>query len=565
MDLLLRFRWTGPGTVLLAALLAAAGQPAEAQQTAPPPQSAPQAAPDTPETPRQKIDRLIAQLGNDDFAVRDRAQAELARIGFEACDALRIAENDDDLEIAARARYLLRLMRVRWSEPDDPAEVKEILKDYSASPPDERVDLMRKLIDLPGGAGLPAMCRLVRYEKSTRLSKQAAVQMLNLVPLHQPGRQRLAEAVAQHLAQSGRTAAVWLRQYVRLLDAPAETLDGWRRLVEEEARVLARFPAQTGPTVLASLLYHQAQAEAQLGQAEAAEATAVRARQTPPPGREPSLLFHLEMALSLRQRGRFDWAEAEYRQAAHTGPPVYAASALKRLAEMLHDNGEDLRAAETLDETSKLVKKENLEHLDRYGMGLSQLAGRMNYFYACHWLQQGDLAKQRSYLDEALSNDPMELDTLIARYRLANLAPDERQKTVQMIEKAAADLRQKIAASQDPISNCNQLAWLVGNTQGDLDEALECARRAVAARPDAGAYWDTLARVDYARGDYQGALENQQKAVTLEPHSGLIAKQLEVFRRAAQSPQKDSGSAVPDGPAGTPVQQPGKKPREPAP
>jgi len=44
--------------------------------------------------------------------------------------------------------------------------------------------------------------------------------------------------------------------------------------------------------------------------------------------------------------------------------------------------------------------------------------------------------------------------------------------------------------------------------------------------------YDTLARVYYAKGDYENALKHQQKAVELEPHSGLIAKQLELFKKA---------------------------------
>ena len=40
------------------------------------------------------------------------------------------ATNNDDLEIAARARYLLKMIHVEWSVESDPPEVKKLLQDY---------------------------------------------------------------------------------------------------------------------------------------------------------------------------------------------------------------------------------------------------------------------------------------------------------------------------------------------------------------------------------------------------------------------------------------------------
>ena len=70
-----------------------------------------------------KVDRLIEQLGDDNYQVRQRAQDELAQLGFEACDALTVASEHDDLEIASRAKYLLRLMRMELVAESDPPRV----------------------------------------------------------------------------------------------------------------------------------------------------------------------------------------------------------------------------------------------------------------------------------------------------------------------------------------------------------------------------------------------------------------------------------------------------------
>ena len=62
----------------------------------------------------QQIAKLVQALGDKDYAVRQRAEDELARIGFAAYEALTMAANHDDLEIAARARYLLRKYEASW-------------------------------------------------------------------------------------------------------------------------------------------------------------------------------------------------------------------------------------------------------------------------------------------------------------------------------------------------------------------------------------------------------------------------------------------------------------------
>jgi len=95
-----------------------------------------------------------------------------------------------------------------------------------------------------------------------------------------------------------------------------------------------------------------------------------------------------------------------------------------------------------------------------------------------------------------------------------------------------------IAAHPDDASQYNQYAWLIGNTEGNLDEAQKYSQKSLELMPDNAAFYDTLARVCYAKKDYDHALKYQQRAAELEPHSGLIAKQLELFRKAREEHQK---------------------------
>ncbi len=78
-------------------MVLAAAQWAEA---APPP--APPAADNSP----QRLRRLVQELGDKDYFVRQRAQTELAALGFEAFDVLSEATASEDPEVAARRGIL---------------------------------------------------------------------------------------------------------------------------------------------------------------------------------------------------------------------------------------------------------------------------------------------------------------------------------------------------------------------------------------------------------------------------------------------------------------------------
>ena len=84
----------------------------------------------------------------------------------------------------------------------------------------------------------------------------------------------------------------------------------------------------------------------------------------------------------------------------------------------------------------------------------------------------------------------------------------------------------------------NQYAWLVGNTEGDFDEAVRCARKSLELQPEEGGYYDTLAHVYFGKGDLENAVKYQTKAAQLDPHSGLIRGKLELFRKKLQEKKK---------------------------
>ena len=73
---------------------------------------------------------------------------------------------------------------------------------------------------------------------------------------------------------------------------------------------------------------------------------------------------------------------------------------------------------------------------------------------------------------------------LIACYRLPGQPPAFRAKIADLIKKAAATMHEEIAEDAENASACNQYAWLIGNTEGDFDEALRCSQKSLELQPD---------------------------------------------------------------------------------
>lgn len=512
--------------------------------------SGPLLAGEETEAPEQRIERLIEELGHEKYTVRERAQKELAELGFEAYDALRAAANHEDLEIATRAKYLLLLIPARWSLENEPPEVRRYLSYYQSGASEVRSVVLSDLARLSLGIGTAALCRLVRFEKSTEWSKRAAVVLMNWEPVDQAGRARWEKTVREQLGRSARPGARWLRTYLQSREDPKKTAPAWEELAKEEQGVLERSSEQSGPSIIAALLYYQALAQAEQGDEASAEETAERARQQGTIRTSMRLRARIDVALALAQRGRFRWAEMEIRHVLDAGVLYPKVRAGVLFSETLHDQGDNLAAAKLIEEVLQVDKQQLEPMLDLMNRTERGIRGRMAYFLSCHWRDEGDRAKQRQYLDEAVQHDPAELDALIARYQLPDKDPQFHQKTVALIDKAASSYRQAIAETPDKEASdkamlSNQFAWLVGNTEGDLDEALKCAQKAVELRPDAGAYLDTLAHVYFARGELDSAVQSQIKAAEYDPYSGLIARKLDVFRNAL----KQSNQSQPQKPA----------------
>jgi tetratricopeptide (TPR) repeat protein len=574
-----------------------------------------------------KISGLIAQLGADQFATREKAQSELERMGLAAFDALYEAQNHGDIEIALRARYLVSSLSVNWAQDDDPAEVKRILRGYGAENEDVRKSRMDQLAKIEDGKGVSALCRLVRFETSNRLSKQGALLIMNRKELPtKEARDELGRLITSSVGLSKRAGAQWLKAYVQTLADPAASLPLWERLAKAEhdtfaqsaeqhtsreiARDMLRWQSELlrrleresdaqavmrrsldlvendrvqvmdacdwlmerkawpvidelakrfGPLFDENsvLLYRLGEAQLKQGKTAEGEVTAEKAYKLLPEDADP----HIVAAFSLQERGLVAWAEREYRHVMKIGPTgaLHDLRARFLLAEMLHDNLKELDAAQVLQGAVSAMEKDPtvLQAVERLGRDPGGIRSRMHFFYSQHAAEQKDEKKALEQLALGAKADPTDADVLIAMYRAPGADEAWRTNTKKLIASAAEHFRTQVrdytvqarAAGTEPqreyvnrqlASACNQLAWLVSNTEGDFDEALRCSQQSLELRPETGGYLDTLGRCYYAKEDFANAVKYQTRAVELEPHTVQIRRQLELFKAAlGEAPKKE--------------------------
>ncbi len=168
------------------------------------------------------------------------------------------------------------------------------------------------------------------------------------------------------------------------------------------------------------------------------------------------------------------------------------------------------------------------------------MRARRHFFEACHWRDKGDRAKQRAALDAALATQGYDIEVLIECFRLPDASAEYRANTHKLIVKKLNQLREQIG-DNNAAQPCNEFAWLVANTEGDLDEALRYSQRSLELTGENnGSYRDTLARVYYAKGDFDEALKQQTEAAASLPHNRTILKQVEVYRAKVAEKKQNS-------------------------
>ncbi|MFN7626084.1 MAG: hypothetical protein ACK5PZ_04575, partial [Pirellula sp.] len=155
--------------------------------------------------------------------------------------------------------------------------------------------------------------------------------------------------------------------------------------------------------------------------------------------------------------------------------------------------------------------------------------------------------KARECFVKAIELSQENVDAIIGMFRLPE-TDEQKQQRKNLQKQITASLRSEIdarerelkrdnpralATEQRALANqMNTLAWLMTNTEGNLDEALYFSRKACSMENRA-AYLDTLAHCYASLKRYREAAEQQRRAVALDPFQPSLQKALALFEAKA--------------------------------
>jgi tetratricopeptide (TPR) repeat protein len=569
----------------------------------------------------EQIAELIGQLGDREFAVRERAQQQLIKLGFDAFDALVEAEDSSDPEIAMQAGFLVRRIRSQWTRDTDPRPVRQILEHYESRDEEARLAKIKELAALPDDAGLPWLCRLARFEKSPVVSKHAALAIIQAAPRDEAGWQRRAKIIAHELGRSRRPAAEWLETSLKIHADPAAGLTAWAALTETEQRTLEQHPQESSSPIVTELLRRQVDlldalgrsgetddvlrrmvlcergdsaslgeliqwlvrrkawtmvdlvaerfsgsfdvdavllytlCEARLvqGNKPLADQTAKRALAI----HGDSQQEHTELARRLSDRGLPTWSNYELKHVVALGPvgSLWDIAARRWLATSYHDQLRDLEAGdllrqlvEAIDKDPEVKQRAQAALQQQNEAGLAGLRSDMNFYLACHAAREGQREQQRKLLELSLEQNRANVETIIALYALTSDDADKRAEVAKCAADFVESCRTQIDGEPDDPTFYNQIAWLVANTEGDVEEAIELSQKSVDLARAAGdtpvrlgGLLDTLAHCYFAGGNYAAAVRTQEEAARLDPHTQAIGRALTRFREAQAAQSRKPG------------------------
>ncbi|MFA8016528.1 hypothetical protein [Bremerella cremea] len=308
----------------------------------------------------------------------------------------------------------------------------------------------------------------------------------------------------------------------------------------------------------ASLLYLLAESELVQDNIELANKYADAALQLDPDSDDS----HYLTAQSLADRGTFRWSRKEYRTLLDRLDVMDISSMLSRmqLAELENDLGDPQAAADVMwpwvEQAEKQFGPKNPIDADRDERA-SRFLARSYLFRATAAERKGDLAAAKKDIDKALKYYEDEADVLIAAYRIGQQDDMWKAKAKEHIDHTIEFYKPFVEKFQKQYEifkqnsrgddfmgtqgtqmaqYCNQYSWLVCNTYGDFDHAVEASQLSLEMDPGNGAYLDTLAHCFEAKKDWGSAVKYQRLAALKMPHSGMIRdKYLEFAKKCEEN------------------------------
>lgn len=166
-------RWTASLTAGMIGLVLVFSFPADSSD---PPAKAP-VKPDDAEKPpsKEELAQWVRQLGDNDYHTREKATQLLWKAGQHAEAAIRGALDNEDPEVARRARDLYE--KFKWGVyPNTPPKIAERIQRYKAGDSTAKLAIVKDLFDL-GGQGCLALVKIASAEDNPDLRRQLMQQI----------------------------------------------------------------------------------------------------------------------------------------------------------------------------------------------------------------------------------------------------------------------------------------------------------------------------------------------------------------------------------------------------
>ncbi|MBX3422566.1 MAG: hypothetical protein KF752_13515 [Pirellulaceae bacterium] len=278
-------------------------------------------------------------------------------------------------------------------------------------------------------------------------------------------------------------------------------------------------------------------------------------------------------AQELRERGMFNWAEAEYLEALTIDKvDVRIVAQLREwLSHFYWEGGNFARAADTL---QPQIEKEPADNkLPRALYDHAKVVADYHWYRAQQFAAENQidqaLEHYRQALESNLNAEMQNPDIVISLRRMPKsdaqqaLFDDHFPRMLNRFRSLVAEeearmsqsnLGQFASVSQGLAQACNQLAWLLSNCDVHIDEALYLSSRSLEIEPESYAYLDTMARCRFAAGQFAEAVQYQRRALAKSPHDRMLKAQLSQFEAAAAAAIHASTATSDANPATTPLQ-----------
>jgi tetratricopeptide (TPR) repeat protein len=539
------------------------------------------------------VQSLIDQLAEPDPVVRKQAAEQIISLGSDARPGLLQATESDNPEIRSRAGELLQ--QLPWFRQNDPDEVKKILESYGTSEEAKRFISMRQLADLPNGAGIDALMRLIDEETNHRLrwlavgairdtstfgANKARLRAFNTTDatspivllagwgwMHVDMNRCLAlfDQAAEMESRDSRHPNVEISYALSVLaenavahDEYANAADFVRRKIHfmdadedpaDDPRLeLFSLHARYGPLDGFAIDYREYASELRPRSREflytfaglmrrwslpAGETLAVylRSAATPPPE------ARMPVADFLVARDWNEWGMAEYQAIRDTDNlddfERVDMTALERMARVSSAEKNDADAAGYFEELLQALSQSDAVLMNRGDRG-EHLLNYVESLIQWHRLRAAQAKSDADGIDKSLAElvKLSPTDTDIVIDVVPLLKQKNREKEAAALFDPAYDkIKAMLDKEPDNPEHVNNLAWLCARCDERLDEALELSSRAIEEMPQNFAYLDTAAEANFRKGNPAKAVELEEFALTFRPKDTFMIEQLERFRK----------------------------------